>query len=176
MKKMMMTLAIALAAFAGNAGVVFWNTGNVAALPSYATDWQSQTVSFFLCGSAGYDTSALIASLQSGGALPGGTDATKPLGVSPATLATVLGTQVFADGSYAYGYGVVFSADGTQFAISDVNTSAIFAAGGNASLSLGGTTATGFTVYDITVVPEPTSMALFALGVAAIGLRRRFKK
>jgi hypothetical protein len=27
-----------------------------------------------------------------------------------------------------------------------------------------------------TAVPEPTSMALIALGVAAIGLRRRFKK
>lgn len=34
----------------------------------------------------------------------------------------------------------------------------------------------GFDVAQYTTVPEPTSMALLALGVAAVGLRRKFRK
>jgi len=30
--------------------------------------------------------------------------------------------------------------------------------------------------YNYTVIPEPTAMALLALGAAAVGLRRRFRK
>ena len=172
MKKMVIVLASLLTTFAANAASVNWGTGTVSTvLPSYGTAWQGQTVSFFLVPSAGYSLTTLIASLQGGGALPGGADYTANLAGAPFNNATGTGTSsVFAEGNYAYGYAVVFNSAGTQFAISSVGTSAIFPAAGNASLNLGG----NFTIYNI--VPEPTSMALLALGAAVFGLRRRFTK
>lgn len=178
MKKMMMALAAVFAAVAVNAASVNWSSGNLSTLPAgagtYATVWQGQTMTYFLVGSAAYDLNPLITALSNGEAFSStGNDLQKALGGSPGFSASGTGTTTtFANGDFAYGYGIVFSKDGTQFAISKVGTSAVFSSGLNASLALGG--AANFTVY--TIVPEPTSMALLALGVAAIGLRRRFKK
>lgn len=173
MKKMMMTLAIVLAAVYVNAASVNWQSGILSAMPSYATVWQGQSMSCFLVGSAAYDTSALITSLSNGGALPGGADFAKVLSGTPSFGMSGLGAKSdFVTGNIAYGYAVVYNKAGNQFAISKVGTSLAFPGAGSANLALGGTA--NFLIYS--VVPEPTSMALLALGAAAIGLRRRYKK
>ncbi len=174
MKKLLTMMVVAFAAVLVNAASVSWQSGNMSALPSYASAWQGQTVYFFLADSLEHSNSALITALSNGAALDTtGADRSGTLPGAP--FYSVSGTGLdasFAPGDYAYGYGIVFNSAGTQFAISGVKQSAAFAAAGNAALALGG--AANFTVYD--VVPEPTSMALLTMGIAAIGLRRRFRK
>lgn len=72
--------------------------------------------------------------------------------------------MIVFDGTYTAGnYAVASPAANTTVTLATSNGSVAFAAATGA----GSTWA---------AVPEPTSMALLALGVAAVGLRRRFKK
>jgi len=179
MKKMMLAVVAMVMVSSVNAASVNWTTSSMSALTSFATMWQGQTVSFYLTTS-GYDLSTIITGLQSNdkSVLSGQTlDGTANIGGAPTYRAAVTGTTTtFNPTDVAYGYAVVWNngvAGSTlDFAISKVTASVAFGPSGNASLNLGG--AVNFTTYD--VVPEPTSMALLALGVAAVGLRRRFKK
>jgi hypothetical protein len=182
MKKIMIAFVAMLIVSSVNAASVNWTTSSMLALPSYATKWQNQTVSFYLT-TAGYDLSTIITGLQANdksvlNPQPGlALDATKALGGDPFYRAAITGTDTsFVNGNTAYGFAVVWNT-GTagvdlDFVISKVTASVVFGPAGNASLDFLG--AANFTSYS--VVPEPTSMALLALGIAAVGLRRRFKK
>ena len=171
-KALLAVVAVLFSTLVVNAAAVTWNTGNMTALPSYSTEWLGQSVAFFLAPSSAHDNSALISSLSGGDPLnTAGADLVKVIAGVPFNAASGTGaTTTFNPSDIAYGYAVVFNASGTQFALSTV-ASTTFVAAGNATMNLGG--AANFTVYEI--VPEPTSMALLALGVAALGLRRKLR-
>jgi hypothetical protein len=97
--------------------------------------------------------------------------ATKNNGVFPATVGSM---NAGATGKMDY-YLVVFNnttlETATQMNQVKVSNTSPSLATANLALQFDQTNKTGWTA-----VPEPTSMALLALGVAAVGLRRRFKK
>ena len=176
-------VALTMFVVSTQAASVAWSTGDVSTLAvnagqTYATDWQNQMVGFYLVA-ADFDLAGLTTQLAAGNDTTFKTmspDVSFALG---SKQAAGNGVKVFNNGDSAYGFAIVYNKNAdlnnvniADFAISKTLKSGTFAAGIDLPINFGGNT--GFKTYD--VVPEPTSMALLALGVAAIGLRRRFKK
>ena len=174
MKKMMMLVGVLLVAGMAQAAAVSWNTGRLytpnadgsfGGEVNATTDQYLATVYFFV-------DNAGIAGEQIAGIL-GNTDNTTPA-VTDALNGTTSGYDFAANTTYwAQVYITSLPASGTYYTMTSTLTSFTIPGTGNGSINF---TSVGALPSQWTVVPEPTSMALLALGVSAIGLRRRFRK
>jgi hypothetical protein len=184
MKKAMMmgVIAAALAAGSAQAAAIAWQTGNIGSIAvnggsNFASDWAGQTMTFYTVA-AGFDYSGFLADLAAGNDVSG-------YAVTVSATASIAGaskynTQITSPDLYTasttyYGFAIAQNANADMNAAGTVDylVSALWTGtvAANLTANLG---PLGFTTLD--VVPEPTSMALLALGVAALGLRRRLRK
>jgi len=179
MKKIVTLIAVVFAVSCVNAASVAWSTGAIkvplaggtfGANVGTTTGIYLATVAFYL-DNAG-ELGAAIAGVT------GTTDTT----TSVATGSVLNGTGAtysFGNNASYWAQVVVTSTDGNWIMTSTV---ARFTLPGTGNGSVNFLTGSGFNTIankmptEWTAVPEPTSMALLALGVAALGLRRKFRK
>jgi len=173
MKKMMMMLGVLLIAGISQAAAVQWTTGTIKA-PNPdgsfganigATSGAYLATVFFFVDNAG----------SAGAAFPGVTGNTDNTTVALGSALSGTTSDSFTGGNvyWAQVYVTSLPESGTYYTMTSELVSFTAPLTGNAGVNFA---TLGAMPTEWTVVPEPTSMALLALGVAAVGLRRRFRK
>lgn len=175
MKKMIVMLAVVTMVAAVNAGTVLWtSSGLQTALPggAFSGTALSGAVAYLYQGTP--DAGAIGDAIAGDTFTGAGNLATALTTTSGGILKSGIGNFVSTPVTL---YMVIFDAAtigaANYFMVSSAITKT-FGASGNNTYTF--TTAGGTLPGSWTAVPEPTAMALLALGVAAIGLRRKFIK
>jgi hypothetical protein len=174
MKKMVMMTAVLLVAGMAQAAAVVWNTGKLytpgpdgsfGGEINASTDLYFATVTFFLDagGSAGGQITGVT----------GITDSTS-VALSDALNGTTSGYEFAVSTKYWAQVSIVSAAiDGNYYSMTSALVELTIPGVGSGSVNFSSSLPTR---WEVTPVPEPTGMALLALGIAAVGLRRRFRK
>jgi len=170
MKKLMMMLVFALVAGMSQAAAISWNTGKI----------YTPGIGGVFGAAVGNTTGPYLAMVylytDAGGVngitLTGGNTDNSTTAVGGSVLNSDTVGYNFLVGSTYYGKVVVTTTDGNWKMTSGLAASTIPGTG-NGALNF---TTAGAMPSQWTAVPEPTSMALLALGAAALGLRRKLRK
>lgn len=180
MKKLMIMMAVAIAAVVGNAATVTWGVTSVAASP--ANSAEAGMVAYLMDGSSYSAFSTLLAGEFTKDQLTTFVTANKLYDGATTAVAGRFGTTINvaeSDGDYKAGdsvnaYIVLFDTDtlakAEYFAYTETQSATVGAAGAPITLSYG-TFDAGTSGWQ--AVPEPTSGLLMLVGLAGLALRRR---
>jgi hypothetical protein len=169
MKKAVMLFAVMLIAGLSQAASVTWNSGGL----QKPTGLGSGVFNGATGATAGIYFATVFIYTDAGGTsqvtgLTGDTDSSTSPG---SVLNGTAGTSLAANTTYYAQVLITTTEGGYTYSLESSLVSFVMPGTGNGSVNFSAALPTVWTV-----VPEPTSMALLALGVAALGLRRKFRK